>query len=256
MTPATSFDLDSYITHHLSDSQEWHIPFLPTIHIPEFISLHVIMLLICSIILFVLFVILYDKKSRVPKGITNLLEIFIIFIRDEIAIAYLGEKDGKKMAPLFCNFFFFILILNIMGLIPLFSTATANINVTAALALITFFFMIFGTIYKNGIQGFFKALIPSGVPIPVLFLLVPIEFIGLFIKSFALTIRLFANMLAGHIVILSLLGIVVLMGFAALPIILLALGISLLEVLVAFLQAYIFTLLSAMFIGQMHHPEH
>src|SRR3989338_6398473 len=104
MTPATSFDLDSYITHHLSDSQEWHIPFLPTIHIPEFISLHVIMLLICSIILFVLFVILYDKKSRVPKGITNLLEIFIIFIRDEIAIAYLGEKDGKKMAPLFCNF--------------------------------------------------------------------------------------------------------------------------------------------------------
>jgi len=143
-----------------------------------------------------------------------------------------------------------------MGLIPIFSTATANINVTAALALITLCFMIFGSIYKNGIKGFMQALTPSNVPVPVLFLIVPLEMIGLLIKTFALTIRLFANMLAGHIVILSLLGMVVLLGIFALPTILLALFINILEILVAFLQAYIFTLLSAIFVGHMVHPEH
>jgi len=251
-----SFNLDQYIKHHLLDSQEWHLPFLPTIHFPEYFSLHGAMLFLSSFFLIVLFVVIYNHKRRVPTGITNLLETFVIFVRDDISIAYLGEKDGKKMAPLFCTFFFFILMLNIIGLIPLFATATANINVTAGLALITLTFMIFGTIYKNGINGFFKALIPSGVPVPVLILLVPIELIGLLIKAFALMIRLFANMLAGHIVILSLLGIIVLFGKFALPAILLALGIYILEILVAFLQAYIFTLLSAMFVGQMYHPEH
>jgi len=196
------------------------------------------------------------KKKRVPTGITNFLELFVIFIRDEIAVNALGKEDGRKMTPLFCTFFFFILILNLMGLIPIFVTATANINVTAGLALITLSFMIFGAIYKNGVSGFLKAVTPSGVPIPILILLVPIEVLGLFIKAFALTIRLFANMLAGHIVILSLLGLIVLMGFAALPAVLLALFINLLEIFIALLQAYIFTLLSAMFIGQTYHPEH
>jgi len=143
-----------------------------------------------------------------------------------------------------------------MGLIPLFVTATANINVTGGLALITLSFMIIGTVIRNGMKGFCQAIIPSGVPIPVLFILVPIEIVGLFIKAFALMIRLFANMFAGHIVIFSLLGLVVLMGYVALPAIFLALFINVLEILVAFLQAYIFTLLSAMFIGQMFHPAH
>ena len=160
------------------------------------------------------------------------------------------------MTPLFCTFFFFILGMNLMGMIPLFATATANVNVTFGLAFVTLCFMVFGAIYKNGFVGFLKAFIPSGVPAPILILLFPIEFLGLFIKAFALTIRLFANMLAGHIVILSLLGLVILMGLGALPAVALAVFIDLLEVLVVFLQAYIFTLLSAMFIGQMYHPEH
>jgi len=250
------FNLDQYIMHHVSNGTEWQLPFLPTIHLPEFLSLHSVMLMVCSGILFLLFGVLYNKKQRVPTGLTNLLETLVLFIRNEVSIACLGAKDGKKMAPLFCNFFFLILCLNIMGLIPLFSTATANINVTAALALITLSFMIFGAIHKNGFRGFFKALQPSGVPTPILIILMPIEFIGLFIKAFALTIRLFANMLAGHIVILSLLGLIVLMGSKAIPAVLLALFISILEILVAFLQAYIFTLLSAMFIGQVYHPDH
>jgi len=197
------------------------------------------------------------KKKRVPTGITNFLELFILFIRDEIAVNALGKEDGRKMTPLFCTFFFFILVLNLMGLIPVFVTATANVNVTAGLALITLSFMIFGAIYKNGINGFFKAVTPSGVPIPILFLVVPLELLGLFIKAFALTIRLFANMLAGHIVIISLLGLVILFGiFSTVLAVPMALFISLLEIFIAFLQAYIFTLLSAMFIGQMYHPEH
>jgi len=251
-----TFDIQSYIMHHVNDSQEWHLPFLPVIHLPEFISLHGLMVVIGAILLIILFCGVYRKEDRVPTGITNLLEVFVVYIRDEIAVANLGENDGRRMTPLFCTFFFFILLLNLMGLIPLFSTATSNVNVTGGLALVTLGFMLFGTIYKNGIGGFFKALIPSGVPWPVLIILVPIEFLGLFIKTVALTIRLFANMLAGHVVIFALIGLVGMLGYVALPTVAMAVFISLLEILVAFLQAYIFTLLSAMFIGQMYHPDH
>ena len=191
-----------------------------------------------------------------PHGLTNLLEIFVLFIRDQISIPSLGEKDGRRMAPLFCSFFFFILGLNLLGLIPIFRAATGNVNVTGALALVTLTFMIFGSIYKNGFMGFVKVFMPSGVPWPILILLTPVEFIGMFIKAFALTIRLFANMLAGHIVIYALLGLIVIFGWAALPAMALAMGVYFLELFIAFLQAYIFTLLSAMFIGQMVHPEH
>ena len=250
------FSLEEYIMHHVMDGKEWHLPFLPPIHLPGVLTVHSLMLILCSAFLIFLFCVVYNKKARVPSGVTNLLEIFVLFIRDQVAVACLGEEDGKKMTPLFCTFFFFILFLNLMGLIPLFSTATANINVTAALALITFCFMILGAIWKNGFFGFVKALIPSGIPAPVLVILVPIEVLGLFIKAFALTIRLFANMLAGHIAIFSLLGLIVLLGYVALPAIFLALFISLLETFVAFLQAYIFTFLSAMFIGQLYHPHH
>ena len=250
------FDLESYMMHHMLDRHTWELPFLPPIQLPEFLSLHGLMLILCAVILFVVFGLIYDKSSAAPRGITNFLEVFVLFVRDQIARPYLGEEDGRKMTPLFCTFFFFILFLNLLGLIPIFSTATSNINVTAGLALITLSFMVFGTIYKNGFKGFVHALIPSGVPTPILFLLVPIEIMGLLIKSFALMIRLFANMLAGHIVIISLLGVVILLGAKALPTVLLASFIYLLEVLVAFLQAYIFTLLSAMFVGQMYHPQH
>lgn len=249
--------VEDFIMHHLTDSHEWHLPF--GIHIPlaDPLSLHAVMLFLCAFFLIVLFGLLYDKTEVVPSGLTNLLEVFVVFIRDDICVTSFGEVEGRKMAPLFCTFFFFILGLNLMGLIPVFSTATANVNVTGALAAVTLFVMIFGAIFKNGIGGFMSAFIPHGVPIPVLIILTPIEFLGMFIKAFALMIRLFANMLAGHIVIFSLLGLIVIVGYvAAVPAVVLALLIYLLEILVAFLQAYIFTLLSAMFIGMVHHPAH
>lgn len=251
------FNLNEYIMHHLMDSHQWHLPFLPPITLPSFLSLHALMLIICSGLLIILFCGLYQKNQRVPTGLTNLLETFVVFVRDDIAIECMGREDGRKMTPLLCTFFFFILGLNLMGMVPLFATATANVNVTAGLALVSFCVITFGAIYKNGLGGFWKALVPSGVPFFILPILVPIEILGLFIKAFALTIRLFANMLAGHIVILSILGMVVTVGYImALPSVILALAISLLELFVAFLQAYIFTLLSAIFIGLVHQPEH
>jgi F-type H+-transporting ATPase subunit a len=244
-----------YIMEEVQNSHEWALPFIK-VHLPNFLSLHGLMLIICASILLLLFGVLYRKNDIVPHGLTNLLEVFVLFVRDQISITCLGERDGRRMAPLFCSFFFFILGLNLMGLIPIFRAATGNVNVTAALALITLSFMIFGSIYKNGVVGFVKVFIPHGVPWPLLFLLMPIEFIGMFIKAFALTIRLFANMLAGHIVIYALLGLIVIFGWMALPAMGLAMGVYFLELFIAFLQAYIFTLLSAMFIGQTVNPEH
>lgn len=253
---AEPFHLDEYIMHHVMNSQQWHLPFLPSVQLPSFLPLHGLMVVLCALFLIILFCGIYRKNDRVPTGITNALEAFVQFIRDEIAIPSLGEEDGERLTPILCTLFFFILGLNIMGQIPLFAAATANVSVTAPLALITFYFMTAGAIRKNGLMGFIKAFIPSGVPWPILFIIVPLEVLGVFIKTFALMIRLFANMLAGHMVIFSLLGLVVLFGVWALPAVALAVGISLLEVLVVFLQAYIFVLLSAVFIGQMYHPEH
>lgn len=250
------FDLEEYILHHMQDSHQWRLPFLPPLQLPYFLSLHGLMLIIASLLLIAIFCFIYDKKQRAPRGLTNLLELLVIFIRDDIAKKNLGEDDGRRMTPFLCTMFFFILTLNLMGLIPVFSTATANPNVTGALAFFTLCFMIFGTLYRGGLKGFQKALMPSGVPVGILVILVPIEILGLFIKTGALTIRLFANMLAGHMVIFAMLGLVLLLGLVALPSVLLAACIGVLEVFIAFLQAYIFTLLTAVFIGQMYHPHH
>ncbi|HEY8241046.1 MAG TPA: F0F1 ATP synthase subunit A [Kiritimatiellia bacterium] len=247
--------VEEYVMHHVLDSHEWSLPFLH-VHLPPFLSLHGLMLVIGATILVLLFSVLYRKRDPVPHGLTNCLEVLILFIRDQIAIPNLGDHHGRKLTPLFCTFFFFILCLNLMGLVPIFATATSTVSVTGPLALITLAFMIGGTIYLNGVGGFIKTFVPHGVPWPVLILLVPVEFLGMFIKAFALMIRLFANMIAGHLVILLLLGMVMTFGAWAAPAVGLAVGIYLLEIMVAFLQAYIFTLLSAMFMGQMYHPQH
>lgn len=252
----SSFNLGEYISHHMTDSHQWQLPFLPPVQLPPFLSLHGVMLLIGTAILLLVFCVFYDKKQRVPRGFTNFLELLVVFIRDEIAIKNLGEKEGRRMTPFLCNIFFFILVLNLMGLVPLFTAATANPNVTGALAFLILCFMVLGTILKNGFQGFLKAFIPSGVPWPVLIILLPVEVFGVLTKTFALMIRLFANMLAGHIMISCLLGMVLLLGLLGSPAMILVVGIGVFEVFVAFLQAYIFAMLSAVFIGRMYHPDH
>jgi F-type H+-transporting ATPase subunit a len=255
-TEERSAAVEAYVMDHVANGHHWSP--LPgfTVLLPGILPIHALMLLIGAGILYFLFVVRYQHDAKVPTGLTNALEAFVVYMRDEISIQFLGEEDGRKMAPLFMTFFFFILVLNLMGLVPIFATATSNINVTGSLAIITLGFMSVGAICKRGILGFFKAFVPSGVPWPLLILIVPIEFIGMFIKVMALMIRLFANMLGGHIAVFALLGLVVTYGLVGIPFLALALGTYLLEVLVAVLQAYIFTLLSAVFIGMMYHPEH
>ena len=259
-------DVSEFIIHHLVNADSWHP--LPGVGIPlpgditlfginVGLTLHALMLIVAAGIVFLLFGLLYKKQSRqAPSGITNMLEVLVLFVRDEICINYLGETDGKRLAPFFLNFFFLVLVMNLMGLIPLFATATANINVTMGLSLITLTMMIVGGVVKNGLLGFVQLFLPPGVPKPVYVILFPIEVMGLFIKPFALTMRLFANMLGGHIVLFSLLGLIITFGWVGLPSLGLALFVFFLELLVGFIQAYIFTMLSAMFVGTMMHPSH
>jgi len=265
-TPSGGQDVSEFIIHHLVNADAWHP--LPGVGIPLLgdltlfgvnmgLTLHSLMLILAAGTVFLLFGLLYRKQShRAPTGITNMLEVLVLFVRDEICVNYIGDADGKRLAPFFLNFFFLVLVMNLMGLIPLFATATANINVTLGLALITLTMMIVGGVVKNGFVGFLQLFLPPGVPQPVYVILFPIEVMGLFIKPFALTMRLFANMLGGHIVLFSLLGLIITFGWVGLPSLVLALFVFALELLVSFIQAYIFTMLSAMFVGSMMHPTH
>ena len=195
----------------------------------------------------------YSKKNAEPSGLQGFIEPLILFVRDDIIKDNIGKKH-EKFTPLLLTFFFFILINNLMGLLPGAANVTGNIAVTFVLSLITFIVTtLFGN--KNYWGHIFK---PPGVPLALMPIMVPIEIIGMFTKPFALMIRLFANISAGHIIILSLISLIFIaqsaMGtggaWGVAPVsALFVLFIYCIEVLVAFLQAYIFTLLSSVFIG-------
>jgi F-type H+-transporting ATPase subunit a len=197
------------------------------------------------------------SKSLVPKGIGNLVETLVVYVRDDIVMPTIG-KDGIKILPFFLTIFFFVLFINMLGLVPYSATATGNISVTAALALITFAMILIQGIKKNGFFGYFKGLIPHGIPVALLPIMVVVEFLGLFTKPFALCIRLFANMTAGHVIIISLIGLIfIFKSILAAPIsVAFSLFIYLLEILVSLIQTYIFTMLSALFIGMAIHQDH
>ena len=199
-------------------------------------------------------------RTSAPRGLLqNMLETVILYIRDEIARPNLGAKTDKYL-PYLLTVFFFILTCNLLGLLPFGATATANVTVTAVLALFTFVItQIAGT--KD---YWMHILWPPGIPWFVKPILVPIEILGLFTKPFALAVRLFANMTAGHLVILNLIGLIFIVASTfgsgagwgtSLPALLMTTAVYMLEVLVAFIQAYVFTILSALFIG-MATAEH
>jgi F-type H+-transporting ATPase subunit a len=192
----------------------------------------------------------------VPSGLRNLLEAFVVFVRDELVLPNTGE-DGRPYLPYFLTVFFFILTVNLIGMIPGFSTATGNIAVTASLSLCTLALINVAGIRKFGLVHHFQNFIPHGLPVWLIPLMLPLELLGLLTRSFALCIRLFANMIAGHIVILAFLSLIFLFGsvFIAPASIAAAVGLGLLEVFVAFLQAYIFTLLSSIFVGASLNPH-
>jgi len=204
------------------------------------------------------------RGGHVPKGLGAAVESLVLFIRDEVAEPNIGHGDGRKFTPLLCSFFFFILLAALVGLLPFSATTTGNISVTLALATVSFAAQQWAGISKYGLVGHFHNLVPPGMPWLLLPIMIPVEILGMFTKPFALTVRLFANMLAGHMVITTLLLLISLMGqqhwlagAAMTPIsIVLAVFIMLLELLVSFIQAYIFTLLTAIFIGMYAHPAH
>ena len=249
--------VQNFVMHHVKDADAWHIGPI-AVPLPPNVSVHLFMAFIAIGIVFYLFSKLgrEDTTKQAPTGLGNALELLVIFVRDEICVAYLGKEDGRRMAPMFLSFFFLILTMNLMGLIPIFGSVTGNFNATLALGVMVFFLMTVGAIAKNGVGGFFQAFIPSGVPLPILFLIFPLELLGVVIKSGVLALRLFANLLAGHLALFSILGLILTYGIAAAPAVLLGIFVFFLEILVAFLQAYIFTMLAAMFTGQIYHPEH
>lgn len=192
------------------------------------------------------------------------------WVRDEMVYAVMGEKEGRAWVPYFLFLFFFVTAMNVLGMLPsgIFSVsaATGTPFVTGPLALITFGLMLFCGMRKNGVFGFIKGLMPAGLPVALMPMMLLIELVGLFVKPFALMIRLFANMLAGHLVVASMIGLIFVftkmfdgswISYApAVLAMLMAAFIFILESFVTLLQGYIFTYLSIIFIHQAVHQEH
>ena len=202
------------------------------------------------------------RRGLVPRGLYNFVEVMVAFVRNEIAVANMGAEHADRFVPYLATAFFFILFLNLFGLVPWATTATANLSVTLMMALFTFVITQYVAVRAMGLGGFLKHL-TGGVPAslwPLWVIMIPVELLGLFTKPFALTVRLFANMVAGHFVILALLGLIFIISpWVALGAVPMALGIFLLELFVAFVQAYIFTMLSSLFIGaglEVHAAAH
>ena len=215
-------------------------------------------LLICGLIFF-LFTGLSKsyKKGPIPSGFGRLLEPLVLFIRDDIAIPNIGEKHYKRYMSYLLTVFFFIWIVNLAGMTPLGINITGNIAITFSLALITYLITQF-TANKNYWGHIFWM---PGVPVPMKFVLMPIELLGTIIKPFSLMIRLYANITAGHVVLMSLIGLVFFASnlFAFGSFFGLTLFLGVIELLVAFLQAYIFTMLTALYFGaavEEHNDEH
>jgi F-type H+-transporting ATPase subunit a len=274
------------ITPHITDSHhleypcfkpgfacELELPHWAPIHIGNFTldispTKHVVMLWIAAILCLVTLLTAarahkkqHESKGH-SKGFANGIEALVLYIRQEVVIPNVGHH-GEKYAPFILTLFFFILFANLLGLIPYGSTATGNISVTATLAIVTFFFVELAGIRTLG-KGYIKTIVywPSDQPFIMKALLTPlmtpIELIGKFTKPFALAIRLFANMTAGHIVVLALIGLIFTFGkyyIAPLPLAM-AFAIMVLEVFIAFPQAYVFALLASVFVGLIREGAH
>ncbi|WP_299527892.1 F0F1 ATP synthase subunit A [uncultured Lutibacter sp.] len=223
------------------------------------ITKNVFSMLMSAIIIFLLFSAVarsYKKNKNAPKGIAGFLEPLVTFVRDDIALPNIGEKKYERYMPYLLTVFFFVWINNLIGLVPFFpgsSNLTGNIVFTGVLAFITFIITTF-----SGNKNYWSHILMPPVPKALYPIMIPVEIIGMLTKPFALMIRLFANITAGHIIILSLVSLIFIFKTVAIAPVsaVFVLFMSVLELLVAALQAYIFTLLSALFIGQAVAEDH
>jgi F-type H+-transporting ATPase subunit a len=262
-----AFNAGEHILHHILDANEIEIPFTQTvIHLPQIeiagydfsITRNIAMMWIASVVLIAVFALAARRaKDPVPRGLRAFLEMLILFVRDEVARKNIPHHAERYTGYLLSTFFF-ILTCNLLGLVPGLGTPTSGISVTAGLAAMAFVMVQVSGIREYGFFGHFKNLLPHGLPFWLIPIMLPVEFLGMFTKPFALCIRLFANMTAGHVVILSLISLIFIMktAFMATVSVPFAVFIYLLEILVAFLQAYIFTMLTSLFIGMAVHPAH
>ncbi len=252
-------DIGGTLLHHVSDGQSWApLPFAPSVELSDLnifglkirFTRHVLMLLISAGIVATLSLAAFSNAGVIPNGVGAFLEPVLLFIRDSVVYPIMGEEQGRQWMGFFATLFLFILTANFIGMIPLFSTATGNINVTLGLAGISFACIIGNGVVHLGPVGFFANMAPHGIPKPIAFFIVLIETAGIFIKGIVLAVRLFANMLAGHFVMVSLIALIFIVHpLAALLSVPMALFISMLEILVVVIQAFVFTLLSVIFIG-------
>ncbi|HEY1599888.1 MAG TPA: F0F1 ATP synthase subunit A [Pirellulales bacterium] len=224
---------------------------------------------IVALLVAVVFIRLANKMAHGdrPKGrLWNLLEAMVLYIRDDVARPAIGDHDADRFLPLLWTMFFFVLGCNLLGLVPWAGSATGSLATTGALAMITFATVVGAGMAKMGVVGFFKSQVPHmDLPGPLAVLLVPmifvIEMMGLLIKHFVLAVRLLANMMAGHLVLAVIVAFIAASAgsmtfWCVMPASVLgATALNLLELFVAFLQAYIFTFLSALFIGMAVHPH-
>jgi F-type H+-transporting ATPase subunit a len=278
---AASPDLGQMIMHHLLDAPEWELPGF-TLQLPHWEpvhlgpltvdlspSKHVILLLLSALIVAAVFITVgrvmqRSRTKNAPSGFANAMEAVILYFRNEVVRPNIGH-GGDRFTPLILTLFFFILVMNLMGLVPWGGSATGNLSVTAGLAFVVIEFSGF---LELGPRGYAKTIFfapegmhPAGQAL-MMVIMAPVEFLGKLTKPFALAVRLFANMTAGHTVILALLGLIFMFanlalgrwGIAAASVGM-ATAIMLLEVLVAFLQAYIFAMLTAVFIGLIRHAH-
>lgn len=215
------------------------------------------MLVITTLVLCLIAVLGRKKIGRIPHGLGIVLEKYVIFIRDGIVYPHFGGAElGRRFVPFFCSIFLFIMLANLLGLIPLFTSATGNVAVTAGLALIFFGFALYSMLRIAGLRGIIPAFVPGGLPKPLRPMMFFMEVISLCTRTFALAVRLFANMLGGHIVLYAMVSLTAIFGLVATPSLLVAVALYLFEVFVACLQAYVFTMLAAIFTGMLVHPQH
>ena len=279
-------DQKDFITPHITDAHtldypclhsgfvcEYELPRWNPIHIGRFAldispTRHVVMLWIAALLCIVTMLLAlraHNRRTRegqAPSGFGNGLEAVVLYLRNEVILPNVGPH-GNGYVPFLLTLFFFILFANLLGLVPYGATATGNISVTATLAMITFIVIEIAGMKAQG-WGYINTIVfwphdmSLAMKLPITVILTPIEIIGKLTKPFALAIRLFANMVSGHVVLLALISLIFTFAtWLLVPVpIALALGISLLELFVAFLQAFIFTLLASVFIGLIREGAH
>lgn len=280
MQESQEINIGEIIFHHTSDASEIETPF-GVIHLPHWPDVHIggmtvnfsptkhVVFMILAAVL-VLVTMWFAKRGleqqraheRAPRGFAGFIEQIVLWLRNDVVLPNVGH-EGAKFAPFVVGLFFFILYMNLLGLVPWGATATGNLAVTATLAIIVFLVVEIGGMIKLGFKGYLGTIFmhvpgmsgPGALAISVA--MAPIEILGKLVKPFALAVRLFGNMTAGHFVVLSLTGIILFFGnwiIGGVTAVVIA-AILLLETLVAALQAYVFALLAATFIGLMQH-EH